>query len=170
MAACATRSGNCGWACCALVRPAGFVLHTTQHRLREKTFLAEHGFPVTRFARIASEADLRRVLPGFGPAILKTAGFGYDGKSQYRVNSLADAESAWDAMGRQGHMTRETLHVSLRRTLCASPDDEPVTARDAEAIARASADAGRKSGFARRAASRIREGACDWAGRLRELD
>jgi 5-(carboxyamino)imidazole ribonucleotide synthase len=86
---------------CALVRPAGFVLHTTQHRLREKTFLAAHGFPVTRFARIASEADLRRVLPGFGPAILKTAGFGYDGKGQYRVNSPAEAESAWDAMGRQ---------------------------------------------------------------------
>ena len=37
----------------------------------------------------------------FGPAILKTAGFGYDGKGQYRVNSLAEAEAAWNAMGRQ---------------------------------------------------------------------
>ena len=37
----------------------------------------------------------------FGPAILKTAGFGYDGKGQYRVNSLAEAEAAWEAMGRQ---------------------------------------------------------------------
>jgi 5-(carboxyamino)imidazole ribonucleotide synthase len=41
------------------------------------------------------------VVPGFGPAILKTAGFGYDGKGQYRVNSLTEAQSAWESMGRQ---------------------------------------------------------------------
>ena len=27
-------------------------------------------------------------MPDFGPAILKTAGFGYDGKGQYRVQTL----------------------------------------------------------------------------------
>jgi 5-(carboxyamino)imidazole ribonucleotide synthase len=59
---------------CALVRPAGEVLHITQHRLREKTFLARHGFPVTRFEAIRTADDLARVVPGFGPAILKTAG------------------------------------------------------------------------------------------------
>ena len=85
----------------AIVRPAGDVLHITQHRLREKTFLRSGGFPVTRFERIASSDDLTRVVPDFGPAILKTAGFGYDGKGQYRVQSLADAQSAWDSMGRQ---------------------------------------------------------------------
>ncbi len=86
---------------CTLVRPAGEVLHTTQHRLREKTFLRDHGFPVTRFEPIAEAGDLCQVVPGFGPAILKTAGFGYDGKGQYRVQTLAEAETAWDAMGRQ---------------------------------------------------------------------
>jgi 5-(carboxyamino)imidazole ribonucleotide synthase len=86
---------------CTLVRPGGEVLHTTQHRLREKTFLRNHGFPVTRFEPIVEEGDLCRAIPGFGPAILKTAGFGYDGKGQYRVHTLAEAEAAWDAMGRQ---------------------------------------------------------------------
>ena len=86
---------------CTLVRPAGAVLHTTQHRLREKTFLRNHGFPVTRFEAIREPGDLARVMPGFGSAILKTAGFGYDGKGQYRVTSLAEAESAWDRMNRQ---------------------------------------------------------------------
>ncbi len=88
-------------ASCTLVRPAGDVLHTTQHRLREKSFLRRHGFPVTAFEPIAREGDLCRVMPGFGPAILKTAGFGYDGKGQYRVATLAEAEEAWNAMGRQ---------------------------------------------------------------------
>ncbi len=85
----------------ARVRPAGDVLHTTQHRLREKTFLERHGFPVTRFAPIRSAEDLSRCVPGFGPAILKTAGFGYDGKGQYGVRSLAEAQAAWKAMDRQ---------------------------------------------------------------------
>lgn len=82
---------------CALVRPAGTVLHTTQHRLREKTFLRDHGFPVTEFHAIRTAADLVDI----GPAILKTAGFGYDGKGQYRVGNLAEVEAAWNAMGRE---------------------------------------------------------------------
>jgi 5-(carboxyamino)imidazole ribonucleotide synthase len=86
---------------CALVRPAGEVLHITQHRLREKNFLQQHGFPVTRFEAIREPEDLRRAVPDFGPSILKTAGFGYDGKGQYRVHNLSEAQKAWDAMGRQ---------------------------------------------------------------------
>ncbi|MEP6715590.1 MAG: 5-(carboxyamino)imidazole ribonucleotide synthase [Terriglobia bacterium] len=82
----------------ALVRPAGDVLHTTQHRLREKTFLSHHGFPVTRFLPIRAASDLPT---DFGPAILKTAGFGYDGKGQYRVNTPEEIEAAWQAMDRQ---------------------------------------------------------------------
>jgi 5-(carboxyamino)imidazole ribonucleotide synthase len=85
----------------ALVRPGGEVLHITQHRLREKTFLQKHGFPVTRFLAIRTTDDLHTAVDGFGPAILKTAGFGYDGKGQYRVHSVADAETAWDKMQRQ---------------------------------------------------------------------
>ena len=87
----------------ARVRPAGDVLHTTQHRLREKTFLRQHGFPVTRFQAIRSEKDLAQndLAGAFGAGILKTAGFGYDGKGQYRVNSPAEALAAWESMGRQ---------------------------------------------------------------------
>jgi 5-(carboxyamino)imidazole ribonucleotide synthase len=85
----------------ALVRPAGEVLHITQHRLREKTFLQKHGFPVTRFAAIRTEAELHEAAASLGPAILKTAGFGYDGKGQYRVNTPRQAIGAWDQMQRQ---------------------------------------------------------------------
>jgi 5-(carboxyamino)imidazole ribonucleotide synthase len=85
----------------ARVRPAGEVLHTTQHRLREKTFLQRNGFPVTRFQPIRVNSDFDRAGADFGPAILKTAGFGYDGKGQYRVNSLAEARAAWEHMNRQ---------------------------------------------------------------------
>jgi 5-(carboxyamino)imidazole ribonucleotide synthase len=79
---------------CALVRPAGLVLHTTQHRLREKTFLRDNGFPTTRFAAVGSVEDVRRAVTEIGlPAVLKTASFGYDGKGQSKVASPAEAEA-----------------------------------------------------------------------------
>jgi 5-(carboxyamino)imidazole ribonucleotide synthase len=72
----------------APVRPDGSVLHTAQNRLREKTFLAQNGFPVPRFCKVETESDLRAALQQTGfPAVLKTAGFGYDGKGQDRIES-----------------------------------------------------------------------------------
>jgi 5-(carboxyamino)imidazole ribonucleotide synthase len=85
---------------CAPVRPAGHVLHTTQHRLREKTFLAKAGLPLTPFRRVASPADLQKAAGEIGlPAILKTAGFGYDGKGQFRITHTEQLDAAWKAVG-----------------------------------------------------------------------
>ncbi len=81
---------------CAPVRPAGHILHTTQHRLREKTFLAGAGLPVTAFRRVTSFSELAPAARAVGlPAILKTADFGYDGKGQHRIASPADFAAAW---------------------------------------------------------------------------
>lgn len=87
---------------CAPVRPSGDILHITQHRLREKTFLSNAGFPVATFRRVASPCDLSAAAADLGfPAILKTAGYGYDGKGQFRIRSSEDLESAWSAVGEQ---------------------------------------------------------------------
>ncbi len=84
----------------APVRPGGHVLHTAQHRLREKTFLANNGFPVAPFKRINSLEDLLVALEEIGcPAVLKTAGFGYDGKGQSKITSPAQAQEALNAVG-----------------------------------------------------------------------
>ncbi len=83
----------------APVRPAGDVLHITQHRLREKTFLERHGFPLAGFRRIQSAAELDGALSELGcPAILKTAGFGYDGKGQVRIALPEEAAVALSRM------------------------------------------------------------------------
>jgi 5-(carboxyamino)imidazole ribonucleotide synthase len=86
----------------APVRPAGSVLHTTQHRLREKGFLSGAGFPVAPFATVRSLADLEAGLARLGtPAVLKTAGWGYDGKGQVKITAPEEASSAWEAVGGQ---------------------------------------------------------------------
>jgi 5-(carboxyamino)imidazole ribonucleotide synthase len=105
-----------------LVRPAGNVLHISQHRLREKTFLRDNGFPVTRFEPIRSDADIDRVAPAFGPAILKTAGFGYDGKGQYRVSSPAETKAAWEAMDRQEAVLEAVVNFEAELSVVAVRD------------------------------------------------
>ena len=82
------------------VRPRPEVLHITQHRLREKNFLSSHGFPVPAFAHVKGAAEARAAVEKIGaPCIMKSAGFGYDGKGQSRVDKVADAEAAFRAVG-----------------------------------------------------------------------
>jgi 5-(carboxyamino)imidazole ribonucleotide synthase len=84
----------------ASVFPEAPVLHTTQHRLREKRFLAAAGFPVAPFRELGSAEGLPEALAAVGlPAVLKTAGFGYDGKGQRIVDSLAAARAAYAELG-----------------------------------------------------------------------
>ncbi|MEO5822550.1 MAG: 5-(carboxyamino)imidazole ribonucleotide synthase [Vicinamibacteraceae bacterium] len=86
----------------ALVRPAGSVLHTTQHRGREKAFLSRAGLPVAPYASIETLDELSAAVARLGlPAVLKTASFGYDGKGQARIDRAEDALAAWDRIGRQ---------------------------------------------------------------------
>jgi 5-(carboxyamino)imidazole ribonucleotide synthase len=84
----------------APVRPAGHVLHTTQHRLREKTFLSRAGLPLTPFRRVQSVEDLAAAARDLGlPAILKTADFGYDGKGQVRIADASELAQVWRSIG-----------------------------------------------------------------------
>ena len=83
----------------APVRPDGHVLHTTQNRLREKTFLAKNGFPVTPFRAVNSLGDLQTAAKELGlPAVLKTAAFGYDGKGQVKLRDAAQLADGFAAL------------------------------------------------------------------------
>lgn len=78
------------------VFPHGEVLHIAQHRLREKIFLQTNGFPVTEFRHLKTIETLKKAALEIGiPAILKTAGFGYDGKGQAKIEAIEDCETAF---------------------------------------------------------------------------
>ena len=82
------------------VHPAGRVLRTTQHRLREKNFLQSISVPVTPFAAIYSQEDLEKAAATHAPGVLKTAAWGYDGKGQVKVEAPTDAIAAWEQIDR----------------------------------------------------------------------
>jgi 5-(carboxyamino)imidazole ribonucleotide synthase len=83
-------------------RPGWRTVRICQNRLREKTFLRSIGVPTAPWAAVRSEHDLLAAPARVGlPLILKTAGSGYDGKGQVRVEAAGDAlESAWAALNR----------------------------------------------------------------------
>lgn len=84
------------------VRPGARSLEVSQDRLTEKRFVEQLGGRPAPFRAVDSRADLDAALADLGtPAILKTRRFGYDGKGQARIMTPADAEAAWDAIGRR---------------------------------------------------------------------
>jgi 5-(carboxyamino)imidazole ribonucleotide synthase len=83
------------------VRPSPRVLHVAQDRIREKTFLAEIGAPVSPFAVIGSLGELDDAVARLGlPCVLKTATSGYDGKGQVRLDEADQTADAWARVGR----------------------------------------------------------------------
>jgi 5-(carboxyamino)imidazole ribonucleotide synthase len=84
------------------VFPSPSALSVAQDRLAEKSLFRELGIPVPEFAAIDSRAGLDAALAEIGtPCILKTRRLGYDGKGQFRIKSVADADAAWAALGAQ---------------------------------------------------------------------
>ena len=153
------------------VRPSGKVLHIAQNRRREKEFLARHGFPCAPFRLVTSLEMLEAALTEIGaPAILKTAGFGYDGKGQVRLRYVTEAADAWRELGGEecvlegfvgferevsvvaargldgsfaeyGVIENAHTHGILDVSVCPSPAVSPQTAAEATAITRAICEA-----------------------------
>lgn len=84
----------------APVRPQGEILHITQNRLREKSFLSRNGFPCAPFKAVRSREEMAAAIAEIRtPAVLKTAGFGYDGKGQHKILTPGHASAAWSTLG-----------------------------------------------------------------------
>ena len=84
----------------APVLPDPSVQEIAQHRIREKTFLAKNSFPIAANVSVVTDEELVAGgrFVGF-PAVLKTAGFGYDGKGQRYVENAEELKSAWGSLG-----------------------------------------------------------------------
>ena len=82
-------------------------LRITKDRLREKTFLKEHGLQVAPFAAVSCKEDLVSAIEEIGyPSVLKTCEGGYDGKSQLVLHTREDLKNA-DELLEQGRCILE---------------------------------------------------------------
>lgn len=83
------------------------LLRITKDRLREKTFLKDHGLQVAPFAAVSCKEDLVSAIEEIGyPSVLKTCEGGYDGKSQLVLHTREDLKNA-DELLEQGRCILE---------------------------------------------------------------
>lgn len=86
----------------ALVAPGPTALAVAQDRVDEKTYLNAVGAVTVDFAAVSTLDDLTNAIDQLGlPALLKTRREGYDGKGQVWIRDAADAEAAFEAIGRR---------------------------------------------------------------------
>ena len=93
------------------------LLYTTQHRIREKRAIEAAGVKVAPYEQIESLAQLQAAIGRFGtPCVLKTATGGYDGKGQWVIRSLDEAEAAFAALepGKDGACARAVHPLRTR--------------------------------------------------------
>ncbi len=83
------------------VRPASSVLRILQNRLHQKTYFADRGIPVTPFQPFLERDALRRAEELGFPCLCKTATSGYDGKGQWRLDSVDDVTRAQQRLREQ---------------------------------------------------------------------
>lgn len=107
----------------APVRPGARALHVAQNRGREKAFLERLGVPLAAWSRVetveeAAEASVRLG----GPGLLKTAGFGYDGKGQAALDRPGDAVAAWRAVGGGPAVLEERIALQHEISVVAARD------------------------------------------------
>ena len=100
------------------VFPNPRALAVAQDRLAEKTLFRDLGIDVPAFATVDTRAGLEAALDMIGaPSILKTRRLGYDGKGQFRIKALVDADAAWNALGENSHGLILEAFVPFEREL-----------------------------------------------------
>ena len=73
------------------VLPKPSINKIIQHRIYEKDFINKCNFRTTLYDSVKNDKELKSKT-NFVPAIIKTSTFGYDGKGQYKINSIKELE------------------------------------------------------------------------------
>jgi 5-(carboxyamino)imidazole ribonucleotide synthase len=107
------------------VRPDPSVLHVAQNRLREKEAVRAAGIGTTPFARVTSVDELDSALAEIGtPSVLKTAGWGYDGKGQRKIGRPEDAREAWASLKTDEAILEGFVEFEREVSVVGARDDE----------------------------------------------
>lgn len=100
------------------VRPGWNSLQTSQDRLVEKNFLADHGVPVPSFRPVDDAPSLKAALEEIGtPSILKTRRGGYDGKGQVVLRHSTAGSDAIESIGGRPAILEAMIDFDLEASI-----------------------------------------------------
>lgn len=97
----------------APVRPGASAVHIIQDRLRQKQWLSEHGFPLAPYREVEAPDTLADAVAALGPCIAKSLRGGYDGRGQVRLEKVADAADAWQALGEHRCVVEQRIDIAV---------------------------------------------------------
>lgn len=95
------------------LRPGADAVYIIQDRVRQKRWLADHGFPVGPFHEAESAAAIADAVTRFGPSIAKACHGGYDGRGQVRLASADAAADAWRALGGRPCLVEQRIDIAV---------------------------------------------------------
>jgi len=79
------------------INPSPETLRIIQDKFLQKQFLQKNGIPVAEFEKVESKEELEKMIEKLGlPLLLKTRRDAYDGRGNYKINSLTDIDDALD--------------------------------------------------------------------------
>jgi 5-(carboxyamino)imidazole ribonucleotide synthase len=113
----------------APVRPGREILGMVQHRIRQKKWLRDQGFPVGAYREVYSQQDLLQAVAALGSRIfLKRAQGGYDGRGQVKLEPGSDVAEAWRALGEQPCVAEQAfdLEYEISVMVARNPSGEVV--------------------------------------------
>lgn len=104
----------------APMRPNAGVMEVIQDRIRQKTWLRDHGFPLGDFRAVRTEQELPEAVQALGGrCFLKSAQGGYDGRSQAKIGftgrhgpSQDEIAGAWRSLGEKPCVAERGLELA----------------------------------------------------------
>jgi 5-(carboxyamino)imidazole ribonucleotide synthase len=107
----------------APLRPGVEAIRIIQDKTLQKTWLAEHGFPVGPFAVVKSETELGNAVQALGGDVfLKIGRGGYDGRGQARLGAAhgCDLAEVWRKLGEKPCVAEKALELDCEISVMAA--------------------------------------------------
>jgi 5-(carboxyamino)imidazole ribonucleotide synthase len=95
------------------LRPSAEAVVIVQDRLRQRSWLDAHGFPLGPWRPVTSASDAEAAVATLGRSVLKKPVGGYDGRGQARAATPAEAGGAWRSLGSGPVLAEQFLDLDL---------------------------------------------------------
>ncbi len=105
----------------AEVNPSPETLRIIQDKLLQKQFLTENNLPVPEFVSIDSFDDIKIRIEEFGfPALLKARRDAYDGRGNYKIDTIQQIPKAYDYFNEQSLMLEKFVSFKMEVSVIAA--------------------------------------------------
>jgi 5-(carboxyamino)imidazole ribonucleotide synthase len=112
----------------APLRPKAEVVFAIQDRLRQRSWLDRHGFPVGPYRQVATADECAAAVEALGYSICKAPMGGYDGRGQVRVGTADEARAAWAALGSGRCIVEQFLDLDLELSVLVARREDGASA------------------------------------------